>query len=66
MHCPLEPRAEPAHPTDTRQLIPNRQGAVYLDLSYFLNQVTVRATASACGVGVTGPKVRWNFDQSTR
>jgi hypothetical protein len=29
-----------------------------------LNQSTVRATASAWGVGVYGPKVRWNFDHS--
>src|SRR5688572_11188071 len=65
MHSPLAPRAEPAHPTNSRQLIQNRQVGVYSETPQFLNQSTVRATASACGVGVTGPKARWNFAQST-
>ena len=55
---PLTPGRSPAppDPTDTRQLIPNPQGAVYSESPYFLNQSTVRATASACGVGVNGPE----------
>jgi hypothetical protein len=55
----------PPDPTDTRQLIQNPRKAVYSASPCFLNQSTVRATASACGVGVHGPKVRRNFDHST-